>query len=77
MACLNTDTVQGQHLVTVKINPANNSIMVNTVDTAQFTMVPILPGDQNYVKCGSWQGTDGLVYPWVADSSGRLLISTT
>lgn len=77
LACLNTDTVQGQHLVTVKINPANNSIKVDTVSTISFTMVPILPGDQNYVRCGSWQGTDGLVYPWVATASGELLVSTT
>lgn len=77
LAVLNTDTVQGQHLVTVKINPANNSIKVNTTATISFTMVPIDSGDQNYVGCGMWVGTDGLTYPFVATSDGELLISTT
>jgi len=74
LACLNTDTVQGTNLVTVKINPANNGMMINTSDVAAFTMEPIDPRDENYRFCMTFEGSDGLVYPWVADADGKVLV---
>lgn len=74
LACLNTDTVQGTNLVPIKINPANNGIMVDTTSTISFTMVSVDPRDQNYIACWLFEGTDGLTYPAVATASGELLI---
>ncbi len=76
LAVLNTDTVQGTNLVTIKINESNNGIKVNTTDTISFTMIPITPQDENYVYCWLFQGSDGLLYPAVANANGELLIST-
>jgi hypothetical protein len=76
LAVLNTDTVQGTNLVTIKINESNNGIKVNTTDTISFTMVPVTPQDENYVDCWLFQGSDGLLYPAVANANGELLIST-
>lgn len=75
LAVLNTDTVQGTNLVTIKINESNNGIKINTTDTISFTMQPVTPQDENYVDCWLFQGTDGLLYPAVADSEGKLLIA--
>lgn len=74
LAVLNTDTVQGQHLVTIKANESDGSMKVNTTDTISFTMVPIDPRDENYNACLMWVGSDGLTYPCVANASGELLI---
>lgn len=75
MAVLNTDTVQGTNLVRIAVDETNfNSIKVNTVDTISFTMVPVDERDENYVTCATFKGNDGNVYPWVADSEGKVLI---
>lgn len=76
LAVLNTDTVQGTNLVTLKFNESNDGLKVNTTDTISFTMQPVTPEDENYVDCWLFQGTDGLLYPAVANSSGELLISS-
>lgn len=73
-AVLNTDTIQGQHLVPIKINPDTNGIKVTTVDTISFTMVPIDPRDENYRTCWFFEGLDGLTYPAVATANGYLLV---
>lgn len=75
LAVLNTDTVQGTHLVNIKINSSHN-ILVSTVDTISFTMVPIDPHDENYVDVWLFTGSDGLTYPAVATASGELLIDS-
>lgn len=75
-AVLNTDTVQGTNLVRLVLDEGNsNSIKVNTVDTINFTMVPIDPRDENYRTCLTFTGSDGNVYPCVATAAGELLIS--
>lgn len=76
LAVLNTDTVQGTNLVTIKLNPSNNGVKVNDTATISFTMVPIDPRDANYVGCWLFQGDDGLTYPAVATADGELLIET-
>ncbi len=76
LAVLNTDTVQGTHLVPIAINPVNHAIKVNSTDTISFTMVPIDPRDHNYVTCWLFQGDDGLTYPAVANAAGELLIDS-
>lgn len=77
LAVLNTDTVQGTHLVNIKIN-GSGEIATNMVDTISFTMVPIDPKDKNYVNVWCFQGdSDGLVYPAVANAAGELLIDET
>lgn len=75
LAVLNTDTVQGTNLVTIKINESNNGIKINTTDTISFTMQPVSPQDENYVDCWLFEGTDGLLYPCVANSDGELLVA--
>ncbi len=75
LACLNTDTVQGKHLVAIKINGATGKIKTSTTDTISFTMQPIAPRDVNYVPCWMFEGSDGNNYPAVANSSGELLIN--
>lgn len=74
LAVLNTDTVQGQHLVPIAINESNGGFMVNDTATISFTMVPIDPRDQNYVNCATFTGSDGNIYPWVATEDGEVLI---
>jgi len=72
MGVLNTN---GTTLIPIKINESNNGMMVNTTDTVQFTMTPIAPEDENFDKVMLFQGTDGLTYPWVVDSEGKVLIN--
>lgn len=74
MAVLNTDTVQGTTKVRIKVDEATGALMVNESDTISFTMVPIDAQDANYVDCATFVGTDGLVYPWVANASGEVLV---
>jgi len=76
LAVLNTDTVQGTNLVTIKINESNSGLKINTTDSISFTMQPVTPQDGNYVDCWLFQGSDGLLYPAVANADGELLIST-
>jgi len=77
LAVLNTDSVQGTNLVRIQCDQTNfNAIRVNESATISFTMSPIDPRDQNYVGCATFMGSDGHVYPWVATSSGEVLIST-
>ena len=76
LAVLNTDTVQGTHLVKIAINPTNGGIEVDKVATISFAMIPVSSNDDNFVKCWLFQGTDGKKYPAVATSSGNLLITT-
>lgn len=75
LAVLNTDTVQGTNLITIKIDETSGGIKKNTTDTISFTMVPVTPKDENYVECWLFQGTDGLLYPAVANASGELLVA--
>lgn len=74
LAVLNTDTVQGTNLVTIKINSSNNGIKVNETATISFTMIPISPEDENYRHCATFMGSDGNLYPWVATADGEVLI---
>lgn len=74
MAVLNTDTVQGTNKVRIAIEESSGSMRVNVTDTISFTMVPIDAQDENYVDCMMFVGQDGLSYPWVANSSGEVLI---
>lgn len=74
LAVLNSDTVQGTNLVTIKIDEATGAIKKNTSDTISFTMQPVSPHDENYVDCWLFEGTDGELYPAVANSSGELLV---
>lgn len=76
LAVLNTDTVQGTNKVRIKIAEADNGILVDQSATISFTMVPIDARDANYVGCLTFEGTDGLVYPWVATSAGAVLVDT-
>lgn len=76
-AVLNTDTVQGQHLVSIAVSPINGGIRYDTTATISFTMEPIDPRDQNYAEVWCFEGLDGLVYPAVATASGALLINET
>lgn len=75
LAVLNTDTVQGTNLVTIKINESNGGIGYDTTSTISFTMQPVTPQDENYVDCWLFEGSDGLLYPAVANSSGELLVA--
>jgi hypothetical protein len=70
---LNTDTVQGQHLMTIKVD-SNNKIMCNTTDTISFVMKPVSPRSKNYLACWLFQGSDKKTYPAVVNASGELLI---
>lgn len=73
LACLNTDTVQGTNLVRIRADEATGGMLIDTVATFSFTMVPIDPQDKNYVNCMAFEGTDGLLYPWVATADGAVL----
>ncbi len=73
LAVLNTDTVQGTNFVPLNITPGG-LLSINRVSTINFTMTPIDPRDDNYVNCWLFEGTDGLLYPAVADSGGALLV---
>jgi len=71
MGVLNTD---GVTLVTIKIDESNGGMMVNETDTISFTMTPIDQRDENFNKVLLWEGTDGLIYPWVCNANGEVLI---
>lgn len=73
-AVLNTDTVQGKHLVRIKIDPITHGMAITTTATISFTMVPIVDRDDNYRTCMTFTGADGLVYPWVATVDGEVLV---
>lgn len=73
LAVLNTDPVQGTNLVRICV-ASNGGICVNTTDTISFTMKAIDPRDENYVTCWLFEGTDGNVYPAVANADGELLV---
>ena len=75
LAVLNTDTTQGTNLVRVKVTNGG-AMYVNTSDTISFTMIPIDEKDDNYKNCLTFTGTDGNIYPWVANSDGEVLINT-
>jgi hypothetical protein len=76
LAVLNTDTVQGTTKIAIVVSSGG---FIKTVEggTISFTMVPVDPKDQNYVNCWLFKGLDGLLYPAVADSEGKLLIDRT
>lgn len=74
MAVLNTDTVQGTNKVRIGVDESNGAMLVNDSDTISFTMVSIDERDANYVDCMLFVGQDGLVYPWVANASGEVLV---
>lgn len=74
LAVLNTDTTQGTNKVRIAINESNGGMKINTDDTISFTMVPIDDQDENYVDCMMFVGSDGLTYPWVANTDGEVLI---
>ena len=75
LAVLNTDLVQGTNFVPIGIS--NGGVMITDTDSISFTMVPVDPRDENYVGCWLFEGTDGLTYPAVATSDGRLLVEST
>ena len=74
LAVLNTDTVQGTNLVRIAIDESTLGMKITTIDTISFTMEPIDARDENYRSVLMWEGTDGNTYPWVANSSGAVLI---
>lgn len=73
LAVLNTDTEQGQHLVPIAVNAAG-LLRINSTSTINFTMQPVDPKDENYVNCWLFEGSDGLLYPAVADEAGSVLV---
>ena len=73
LAVLNTDSVQGQTLVPLAIT-SNGVLRINRTSTINFTMVPVDPKDENYVNCWLFKGSDGNVYPAVADAAGALFV---
>ncbi len=75
LAVLNTDTIQGENLVTIKVTAAG-LLKVNSTATISFTPQPVAPSDENWQKVWLFQGSDGLTYPAVATSDGELLIET-
>lgn len=76
LAVLNTDSVQGTNKVRIAINEVGGGMKINTTDTISFTMNSIDPQDENYVDCMMFVGSNGLTYPWVADSLGKVLVET-
>lgn len=73
LAVLNTDTVQGTNFVNISYVEATKGINTNHTATISFTMTPVSPKDENYANCMLLEGTDGLLYPAVATSTGELL----
>lgn len=69
---LNTD---GRTIVPIKYKESTGEMLTTTTDTISFTMTPIAPRDDNTYPTLLWEGTDGLTYPWVCNSAGRVLIS--
>ncbi len=76
LAVLNTDTVQGTNLVPISCT-SSGAIMIAQGGIISFTMEPVDAKDQNYVNCWLFEGTNGLTYPAVADSDGKLLVDLT
>lgn len=76
LAVLNTDIIQGQNLVQIRINASTKKIQINTTDTISFTMQPVDPRDWNYVGCWLFEGLNGKIYPAVANANGELLVTT-
>lgn len=75
LAVLNTDTVQGQHLVRIKRDEVTGQLLTNTSATISFSMIPnILPKDENGVQVIGLKGSDGNVYPMVATADGEILV---
>lgn len=74
LAVLNTDTVQGTNKVRIKIDPVSKGMLINPTATISFTMKPIGAIDENYKHVLLFAGSDGLPYPWVADSTGAVLV---
>ena len=72
LAVLNTD---GVTTIPIAVDESTGSVKVNPIDTISFTMTPLSPRDANFHTCMLFQGSDGLTYPWVANSSGEVLIS--
>ena len=77
LACLNTDTVQGTHLVCIAVDPISKGILIDATATISFTMKPIDPKDVNSSACWAFEGTDHKMYPAVATSTGALLVDMT
>jgi len=75
LAVLNTDTVQGTNLVAIKCT-VGGAILATDTATISFTMITVDPHDENWQKCWLFTGSDGLTYPAVATSAGRLLIDS-
>jgi hypothetical protein len=71
LALLNTDA---SIVIPIAINESNGGMKINTTDTVQFTMTPLAPEDENYNRCMLFVGTDGLTYPFVCDSEGKVLV---
>lgn len=76
LAVLNTDTTQGTNLVRLEINSSTGRIKMNATDSISFTMKAIDPRDDNYISCWLFEGTNGLTYPAVGNSSGELLVNS-
>lgn len=74
LAVLYSDTVQGQHFVPISVTD-EGVLRINQSSTVNFTMEPVDPKDENYVNCWLFEGTDGNLYPAVADEAGALLVS--
>lgn len=74
LAVLNTDATV---TIPIAIDETTGAMKVNEVDTVQFTMTPLSPRDANYHTCMLFMGSDGLPYPWVANSDGEVLITTS
>lgn len=74
IAVLNTDTVQGQHLVRLAVNPLNNAIKINTTAAISFVMKPLDSKDENSSQVWAFQGSDGQLYPAVGTATGALLV---
>lgn len=73
LAVLNTDLVQGTHLVPIQIS-SSGFIQTTDTDTISFVMQSVDPRDDNYATCWLFEGTDGLTYPAVATIDGELLV---
>ena len=73
MGVLNTD---GVTTIPIALDETTGAMKVNMVDTlgVGITLQPLSPKDENYYKCMMFVGTDGLTYPFVCDSEGKVLI---
>jgi len=71
LGVLNTD---GVTLVPIAIDESTGAMQTSSTATISFTMTAISPRDDNRVTCMMFKGTDGLTYPWVVTSEGKILI---